>query len=302
MALETQVWLREIGENLFADNTFAVQSVDHSAFVRNKTIHVPNAGGPPPVSKTKPFASGANWTQPDKRTDTDLNYDIEVYYVGPTAVDELDKVELSYDKRQSVLLNINKALQEEVHMDLIYRWIPTGGASLATTGTAVASHIDAGTGNRKSLSKDDMRLLRLQFDRWDAPQDGRCVLLDADMYSQLLKDLTETEANAFLSTANASTGLLGKLYGFSLYMRSRVAKATAAGVAKLWTATGAATDSAAALAWSRYMVSRAKGTVKLYDNEGSAMAFADLLSAEVRAGGKYMRTDKKGVALLYQGT
>jgi hypothetical protein len=32
------------------------------------------------------------------------------------------------------------------------------------------------------------------------------------------------------------------------------------------------------------------------------MAFGDILSGEVRAGGKYMRNDKNGVVLLYQGT
>jgi hypothetical protein len=303
MALETQVWLREIAENLFADNTFVVQSIDHSGFVNNRTVHVPQAGAPPAVSKTKPFAPGAQWTQPDQRTDTDLTYDIEPYYVGPTVIDQLEKVELSYDKRQSILLNINKALQEEVHKDLIYKWLPTGLTSLATGGDVQAApHIPTATGKRISLTKKDILKLDTQFNKWDFPQDGRNILLDAEMYDQLLESLTETAHNAFLGTANVATGMVGRLYSFNIYMRSTVAKATGAGAVKKWDATAAATDSAAALVWSRYAVSRAKSDVKMYDNEGSAMAFGDVLSAEIRAGGSHMRADKKGIMLLYQGT
>ena len=287
---------------MFADNTFAAQSIDHSSFVDNKTVHVPNAGTLPAVSKTRPFAPGANLTAPQERTDVDLTYDIENYYIGPVTIPHAEQVELSYSKRESILAGIKSALANSIYSDLIYRWIPAGATAQATSGASAAAHIPAATGSRKAVTKEDVRKLRTQFDKWDAPQEGRNILLDAEMYGQLLSALTETEAAAFLASANAQTGVLGSLYGFNIYLRSQVAKTTAAGVSKLWTATAAATDSAAALVWSASMASRAIGDVVLYDNQGDALMFGDVLSGEVRAGGSYMRNDRKGVVLLYQGT
>ena len=51
MALQVQIWIKSIIENLFADNSFASKSVDHSEFVNEKTVHVPNAGAAPSVVK-----------------------------------------------------------------------------------------------------------------------------------------------------------------------------------------------------------------------------------------------------------
>jgi hypothetical protein len=302
MALQKEIWIDSIIEALFADNTFAARSIDHSGFVNNKTVHVPNAGTLPPVSKIRPFAPGDNITAPEERTDVDLTYDIDNYYIGPISIPHAETVELSYDKRESVLRGIKTALAESVYADLIARWIPVSGTVLTTTGAATTSHIASATGSRKSVTKKDIRVLRTAFDKWDAPQDGRCLLLDAEMYGQLLSDLTETETAAFLAIANAQTGAVGNLYGFNIYMRSKVAKTTAAGAYKAWTDTAAATDSATALAWSASMVSRAVGDIVLYDNAGDAILFGDVLSGEIRAGGKYMRNDKNGVMLLYQGT
>jgi hypothetical protein len=256
----------------------------------------------PPVSKVRPFGPGDTLTAPGHRTDVDLTYDIENYYIGPLSIPHAEAVELSYNKRESVLSGIKAALVDSVHGDLIYRWIPAAGTGLATTGDAAPAYITGATGNRKSLQKSDIRVLRTQFDKWDAPQEGRCLLVDADMYGQLLANLSESEASAFLASVNAQTGVIGNLYGFDIFLRSTVAKATAAGASKLWTAAPTATDSAAGIAWSSRMVSRAVGSMELYDNPGNAILFGDVLSGEVRTGGSFMRNDKKGVVLLYQGT
>jgi hypothetical protein len=302
MALQKEIWINSITEALFADNTFAARSIDHSGFVNNKTVHVPNAGAMPPVSKIRPFAPGATITAPNERTDADLTYDIETYYIGPIGIAHADAVELSYSKRESVLAGIKASLADSVYRDLIYRWIPAGGTTVATTGASTPAYIPSATGNRKAITKKDVLSIRTQFDKWDIPQEGRHLLLDAVMYNQLLDALTETEASASLASANAQTGVVGKLYGFDIYLRSTVAKATNAGVSKLWSATAAATDSAAAIAWSSQTVSRALGEVTLYDNQGDAILFGDVMSGEVRTGGSFVRNDKMGVVLLYQGT
>ena len=298
MALQKEIWIDSIIEGLFADNSFAARSVDHSGFVDNITVHVPNAGAPPAVVKGR-ATFPATVTS---RTDTDLTYNIEEYTTDPIRISNAEDVELSYNKRESVLSGSKQALKDSVYGDLIYKWIPDSGTTLATGGAAAPAHIATATGVRKALVKDDVLKLMTQFNRWNLPQDGRTLLVDAVMYGQLLNSLTDTEAAAFLSSASAQAGTIGRIYGFDVAMRSQVAKTTAAGASKLWSAAGAATDSAAGIAWHRGAVSRALGATELFENDNDPLFYGYILSALVRAGGKYVRGDKKGVVLLYQGT
>lgn len=299
MAVQKEIWINDLVENLYADNTFASRSVDHSAFVDGKKVHVPNAGAPPTVKKNRATVPASV----AKRTDVDLEYEINEYTTDPILVSNAENVELSYSKRKSVIRNTALAIQSEAHADLIYLWVPSDKPeTVATSGGSVVAHIATATGNRKALTKADILKVKAKFDAADVPQTGRCILLDSDMYNQLLESLTDAQSNAFLATADASRGIIGKLYGFDFYMRSKVAKTTASGVLKEWTAAAAATDSAAALAWQEDCVSRALGQNVLFENEGDASYYGDVLSGLVRTGGRYMRNDKKGVCLIYQAT
>lgn len=299
MALQKQIWLNSIVELLFASNTFAARSTDHSEFVTNKTVHVPNAGSAPGVVKNRStFPATAN-----QRTDYDLTYDINEYSTDPVHIQDAERVELSYNKRESILKQMKSALADKAHIDLAISWVPSGYAKVATSGSNAPAHLKgstATTGNRKSMTKADVLAVKNLFDLDDIPQEGRCMLLDAVMYNQLLASLTESEAMAFLNSADAQRGVVGKLYGFDFYMRSTVFRVVAAGTSMA--STLAATDSAAGLAWQEDCVSRAMGDNELFENEDDALYYGDVISALVRAGGSYMRYDKKGVAVIYQAT
>ena len=296
MALQKQIWLNSIVELLFANNTFAARSIDHSAFVTNKTVHVPNAGSAPSVVKNRAVfpASAA------QRTDYDLTYDINEYSTDPVHIQNAEQVELSYNKRESVLKQMKAALADNVHIDLALSWVPSGYAKVGTSGAATPSHLASTTGNRQAMTKADVLAVKNLFDLDDVPQEGRCMLLDAVMYNQLLSSLSESEAAAFNASVDAQRGIVGKLYGFDFYMRSTVFRVVAAGTSMA--SSTAATNSAAGLAWQEDCVSRALGNHELFENEKDALYYGDVMSALVRAGGKYIRNDKKGVAVIYQVT
>lgn len=296
MALQKQIWLSSIIEPLFADNTFAVRSLDHSPFVSNKTVHVPNAGSAPGVVKNRSsFPATAA-----QRTDYDLDYTINEYSTDPVHIQDAERVELSYNKRESVLKQMKSALADKVHADLIPEWIPAGYAKVGTSGSAVPSHMPSSTGNRQAMTKADVLHLKSVFDGDDISQGGRCLLLDAVMYNQLVASLSESEANAFNATVDAKRGIVGKLYGFDIYMRSTVLRVNAAGTTL--NPTAAATTSAAGLAWQEDCVSRAMGDHEIFENDNDALFYGDVMSAVVRAGGHYVRNDKKGVCVIYQVT
>ena len=298
MALSIQIWVKAIVEKLFADNSFAARSVDHSEFVNATKVHVPNAGEGPGVEKNR-SSFPASVTQ---RTDVDLDYDIDEYTVDPVRISNAEEVELSYNKRESVIGSARRKLADKIYSDLIYKWIPTGVTVVKTVGKSVAAHLTGATGNRSSMTKETVDALQVQFDEWDIPEEGRYILLDARMYNQLKNSLTDNETVHFLAGADPVKGVIGEYAGFKFYKRSKVAKATNAGAIKEWNAANAATDCAAGIAWQEDCVSRALGDSVLYDDQKNPLYYGDIISFLQRAGGSSIRSDKKGIALIVQGT
>lgn len=298
MALQVEIWVKSIIEGLFANNTFAARSVDHSEFVDNHTVHVPNAGGAPNVEKNRTVFP-ATVTQ---RQDVDLSYPIDEYTVDPVRIPHAETIELSYNKRESVTRQSRRKLADDIYASLIYNWIPAGVKVVETVGAAVAAHIKGATGNRKLMTKKTVEAIQTQFDEWNLPEEGRCILLDARMYNQLMNSMTDAEQNNFLTCADPARGVIGKYLGFEFYKRSQVAKTATDGTVKPWSAADVATDCAAGLAWQEDCVSRALGESVLFDNQGNPLFYGDIISFLQRAGGKSIRADKVGVMIIKQGT
>ncbi|WP_304721275.1 hypothetical protein [uncultured Alistipes sp.] len=297
MGLQVAIWVRSIIEGLFANNTFAARSVDHSEWVDNQTVHVPNAGSAPNVEKNrKEFP--AKVTQ---REDVDLSYQMDEFTVDPVRIPHADTVELSYSKRESVIRQSRSKLAQDVHDSLIYDWIPEGVKVVETIGEAIKAHIKGATGNRKKMTVKTVEELQTLFDEQDIPEEGRCILLDARMYNQLMNSMTDAERNSFLVCADPARGVIGKYLGFDFYKRSKVAKVATDGTVKPWSAADAATDCAAGLAWHEDCVSRALGDSLLFDDEGNPLYYGDIISFLQRAGGSCIRADKKGIILIKQG-
>ena len=296
MALQVEIWVKSIIEGLFANNTFAARSVDHSEFVNEKTVHVPNAGAAPNVEKNRTVFP-ASVTE---RKDVDLIYQMDEFTVDPVRLPHAEQVELSYNKRESVTRQSRRKLAQDIYESIIYNWIPEGVKVVETLGEAVAAHIKEATGNRKRMTKQTVEELQTLFDEQDIPEEGRCILLDARMYNQLLNSLTDAERNGFLVCADPARGVIGKYLGFDFYKRSKVAKVATDGTLKPWSAANAATDCAAGLAWHEDCVSRALGDSLLFDDQGNPLYYGDIISFLQRAGGKSIRADKAGVVLIRQ--
>lgn len=297
MAIQKEIWQRTIIEGLFADNTFAGKAVNDDAYVnQGKTVHIPNAGSPSKVviNRTTIPASAS------ERTDADVDYSLDELTTDPVHIPHADTVELSYDKRNSVISQDRQKLIEEASQNLLYKWNPGSTNFVRTTGGAVAAHTASATGNRKALTKADILSLMTKFNADNVPMSDRYILLDAQMYAQLLRDLTETEAIGFFRAADVQRGIVGSLYGFSIMQRSQVLRYTSAGALSEFSKAGAAADNAAGLAWQLSSLSRAIGEVKVFDSVDNPLYYGDIYSFLVRCGGAIRRNDKKGVYAIVQ--
>lgn len=297
MALNKQIWLTTIQENFYPDNSFAVKSVDDSAFVDAHTVHIPNAGAPSGVqiNRTQKPASVA------QRTDNDLSYDLDELTTDPIYIPNIDTVELSYDKRNSVLSNDRQQLQTTAQQNLLYKWF-TGSNIVKTTGEERDAHTsDTATGKRKKITKDDVLRLMVIFNKDNVAKEGRYLLLDSVMYADLIADLSEKELWAFQNSANTEKGILGQLFSFNIMERSQVLRLAANGTSLLeWDKTDVAGELAAGLAWQQQCVSRAQGELVMFDSTNNPTYYGDIYSFLMRSGGKYRRFDKKGVAAIVE--
>ena len=260
MALQKEIWLEHLVGNLFPDNSFLAHSFNADQFVRaGKVVHIPNAGAKQeahvgPIQRPKVAKD---------QEDTELTFEIKEVYTDPVYIKNADKFELSYSKRDAVLSATKGALGERVAIEIL-----KGGISTSPKRNVKLS---GSTFTRKEVLKAQTLL-----NKDDIPQEGRYLLLNAEAYEQLLNDLTEAQVNAFLASANATTGSVGKLYGFDVMLRSSLI------------------EGVSAFAWHKNYVCRALGEHEMFFKENDPLYYADVLSFLVRVGGRHMNTEGVG--------
>lgn len=300
MALQLEVWQRDIVEPLFADNSFLSKAYDADMYVlAGKVVHIPQAGSASSVSKNRSSLPAVAV----KRADTEVTYSLDEYTTDPVVIQDTEKIESSYDKRNSVIADDKANLLEAVTNEFVYKWSPTAsGSILRTSGSAVAAHLPSATGNRKAFAIADVAAANLAMNKQNVPKTDRYCLVDSNMYSQLLSSMTESAQLAFHQQADVANGVIGKLHGFTFYERATAGRYTNASTPapRATDAAANSADNAAAIFWQKNSVERALGMVKAFDNPGQAGYYGDVLSFLVRAGGRIRRADGKGVIAVVQ--
>lgn len=322
MAVEPEIWENDIVGNLFKDNEFLLKSVDESQYVVGGTVvHIPQAGAPSKAQRNR-TSLPAQITQ---RQDTDVTYPLDEITTDPRFIPNADTVQLSYDKRQSVLMEDQRYINELMADCMLYNWRPE--FYIKTTGTASSDNTIHGTGNRKGLTYDDFVIAKTIFNRWNMPKQGRYVILDTEMYRQLCENVKSLSSEHITAVYDPVTGQLRKLEGFEIFERSTVLLASAtstltlvpgtryykfSGENSLYTpeqyiaiedgsSAAATTSSLAGLFWCDMAVARAVGQVKMFEDLNNPTYYGDIYSFLLRCGGRARRGDGKGVLGIVQG-
>ena len=299
MAVQKEIWQRTIIEGLFADDNFITKAVNDDMYVNEgKKVHIPNAGAPSGVVLDRDSLPATVY----KRTDLDVDYTLHELSTNPILIPYADMVELSYNKRNSVIDQDRKELIFKAAEAMLANWLPAAGNRVQTTGQGVPAWTPSATGLRKKITPADVAALQLRMNADNVPQTERYLLLDANMYQQLLDGMTQTQAIGVFQAADIKRGVMGMLYGFEVMVRSTVYRFAADGTLKAYGAAGAATDLAGGLAWQRDSLSRALGEVKMFDQIDNPLYYGDVYSFLVRVGGAIRRYDKKGVYAIVTDT
>lgn len=222
MGVQVERWLTGIQENIYKGNEFITNATNHDEYVTGgSVVHLPQAGASPNVVKNRVvFPATAS-----QRTDTDITYILDNYTVDPTYITNADTVELSYNKMQSVLLNFTRKLRQSFSDDTIAKWLVgiTTANIIRTTGVTTAVSTAGQTGTRLAMTANDLKRAKLRMDLANVPSEGRFALFESNMLDQLTGDLNATQYRDFSTKFDATSGTIGRLYGFEILSRSTVA-------------------------------------------------------------------------------
>lgn len=294
MALQKEIWQSDIVNNLYKDNQFAMRAVNADQFVlAGKVVHIPVAGTPAQVKKNlTSFPQTAV-----NRADSELTYALDTYYSLPRQIQDIEKYELSYDKRQSVAGEDQKKLIDDAMGGLLYRWAPAAANVIETAGADSALYrIDGtATGTRKLFTKAAFPTIRQKLSKANLLGGRVTALLTSEHYNQFFESLSDAEKTNFNNVANLKEGTAGRYMGIDIIERSTALRYRK--VSTVWTvvdeqddAFAAGTgDSAASLVWVDSCVERAKGDVSVFDDSGNPLYYGDVFSASMRLGGRIRR-------------
>lgn len=302
MAIQTEIWAMDIAEKLFPEDSFMAQSISDDAWVNNKTVHLPQAGALPTVERNRNSLPAT----PTQRTDTTAEYDLDEFTSTPTLIADIEEVETSYNKRNSVTNSHSKEINKGIANWMAYHWGPTAAAAMIrTSGDNRAANVPGATGNRKMLTIEDIFKAKQLLDDMDVDQNNRNILLPAHMYNDLInnnwKDLLSLDVSG---QARIQTGRLQAILGFGIFLRGKNNLLTysnaATPVKREPGAAALVTANAAALIWHPDFVRRAKGSVKVYADYDKPEYYGSTFSAMARAGGSQAYSDGTGVISIIE--
>lgn len=310
MALEVEVWNETIQEKLVQDNSFltAVADVSSDNIINGTIVHLPQAGEPSKVVKNRTELPATI----KRRTDGEVLYLIDEYTTDPVHISNAETVELSYDKRRSVLDQDVQNLSEEVAEGMLTNFIvsPVGTNNtlpttsiLETSGAAVPSGLAGSTGNRKAYTLGDLQRLRNFLIKQKAWNEGQMnILLTADAATQMFPAESAITATymAQVTEAERRSGVIYKCQGFNIFVRSSVYTLATDKSFKAFGSVTAATDCEGIFAWNKNMVEKAIGATKAFEAIGDPTMYGDIYSFLVRMGGRARRKNFEGLAVLKQ--
>jgi hypothetical protein len=306
MALQKEVWVQDIQENLFANNSFMnLIGLNDNAYVQNKTVHLPQAGANPAVKKDRNVFP-ATVTQ---RTDSDLTYNLSQYTTDPIQIAALDAWQISYDKRKSVMGQHQNKLSNTIANQSLYAWAASGSSRIVrTSGSAGATLAPSATGTRNALTLNDISaaVSILDNDNID-PNDERYIIMPAAMYWKDFVNISQIQKYLEYGSANLPTGKVVNILGLKIIVRSSVLVYDNSTPPVIKTvgddgtpSSPASTDNLGALVVSASYVRKALGMIDVFTAERRPEWYGDIISALVMHGAAKARTNQEGIVSIVQ--
>lgn len=205
MALNKQVWIKQILDGFYPDDSFLKKAVNYSQFVENDKLHIASAGIDPNVLIN-------NTTYPIKvvgREDQDNEITLDKFETENTMVRRPDAIEYSYDKLESVIRQHRATLQKSVAMKAAHAFAPDAD----TNDTPIVTTTGETVNGRKRLTFADILTLKERFDDAEIPLEERYIIL----HPKHVSDLLLQDIKLFKNITDLQDGEPFKFAGFGCF-------------------------------------------------------------------------------------
>lgn len=287
--LNKEIWLPELMEGFYANDSFLVESRDFSAFVENSNLNLAEAGVNPDVLLN-------NTTYPipiNDRADLPISIPLHTFDTENQRVRHARKVELVYAKLQSIVFGHKQALRMTFMQMAAHSIAPAADTALTpvlkTTGAVKANGLTA-------LTFDDIITLSEKFDEAEIPSEGRCLILSAEH----MGDLKKEDIKAYKDMMKE--GVLGEFKVYKLASKRLPMYNTFDDSKLAYGGVATATHVTASIAWQKNEVCRASSDFDMFQKEAknNPEERADVIGFAMR--GIFMPIRDKGVAAIFSPT
>ncbi len=214
MGLNKEIWINDIRENFYPNDSFLADGADLNAFIENDKINLAEAGVDPTVVRNRssyPIPAAT-------RTDNPLEMALDDYSTNSTIIRDAETVELVYDKRASVIRGHQRSLRKSIGNYGL--WAISADENTPATPVIKTTGDDDGTG-RKLLTEADLALLSEKFDDQNYDEEGRVLVLPPSMFWKFIMS-SQTLQNQY--AFNSSRGVVGgefvQFYGWTIRKRT----------------------------------------------------------------------------------
>lgn len=262
-------------EGYYPDRSFLTKSVDMTPLVEYNKINLAECGVAPDV-----LIDNSEFPIPTmSREDGSLELPLHTFDTKNTVVRNVEEMETSYAKMESVIRQHRNQLQAKTSAWAANNWAPSANATL----TPVKTTTESG-----KISFADI----LALDAWFRAQDIDPATFVAVLNSYHLADLMAEDMKLYKDILAA-----GKVFGFQLFTFSQLPYYTSAGAKVEYGTATAATDKQCSLFYSSNEVMKADGDIDVFAKYKDPEQRGDVIGFQKRFTALPIR--KKYQAVIY---
>lgn len=300
--IQLKVYSNELQKQLFPQNSFYKKSLGLTGLAADAaTFEIPQLGS---VGEAKEGAPLILPLQVKKSDDDSTTGTMKLLYCDPILVEDEEDIVTNYSKRQAKQQQQASALNTRAADYAAKMWMPTAtGTIIVTTGSTRATNLVGLTSTRKAVTKTDMLNVfnaLLRHNIGDIP--GNLYgLVTADAYTDLLgiSDFVDYNKTGYVS--KLEQGILGKICGIEIMVRSKNGSIGAwydANNVVVTSVVTSGTDRPASIFWHDALVCHAEAHPKTLIKADDPTYLGTVLNSTVRFGAEKCRKDQKGVVAL----
>lgn len=273
-----EYWSTEVESKLFRDDSFLTKFRDVSSYIlgNGRTLRVPYQNHSVGIGKNG-FGLTPSFSA-NQSVENILTLELDHYYIEPQKVEGVVEYFTNFGKLENNMMYALKKLENYLGNDALNKlYAEVDTANVVTTSGATGTANSPAGGNKKKFTKADVMKVAKLMDEQDVDSQGRYMLLNPTMYSELLESVGN--ASEF-GKDTLPSGVVTQVAGINIMKRSYTGAASTSGAVIDLNATQTGADAFVALAWHEDIVYKAKGNDKLY-TETSAIMRAEIFSYEL---------------------